>query len=152
MKRLFYLLILPFVYLILLAFDVHPFRYKANEFHVRVGCVGEDLPFNDGRWAYDYPIYFTNNNWATEQEIMASFDCSTNWAGGNCVAHQPWTTGGDSTIAIAFAKKFKSYNQCIAYNDSIEMRYHVLQKYRDQHEIPQVSEKKEDCCKTINIK
>lgn len=152
MKKLYWLFAIIPIYGILVLLDIHPLRYKKNEFHVRVGCVGENLPFNDSRWAYDYPIYFTNNNWATETGIMSTFDCSTSWGGGNCVAHQEWTTSGDSTVAINFANKFKSYDQCLRYNDSVKTKYNILQKYRDLHEIPQKEEPKTDCCKTINIK
>lgn len=140
-------------YIILLVFDVHPFMYKHNSFHVRIGCVDEDMPsfLQSGKWAYDNPVYFTNNNWATETAIMTTFDVSNDWSGGNNVAYQQRLTDNPST-AIKIAKSLLTYDVCIKYNDSVSVVHKKLQTYRNAHEIPQKKQPKEDCCKPINIK
>lgn len=92
-----------------------------------------------------WQVLFTNTNFYEEETIMDAYDISSIIQGNN-VVHQLKIFKNESE-AIAFAKKFKTYDMCRRWNDSVYIRYKQLLEYRSK--IPVEKEpygiKFEDC-------
>lgn len=94
-------------------------RVQKTEYHIRVECYGSM-----------FCVRFTNDNWITEDKLMTAFDNSQQGYDG--LTHQIWLTKSKEE-AIQFAKLFKEYNDCIAYNSEMEEKFRKLKAYREAH-------------------
>lgn len=123
------------------------------QFHVRVECWGK----SDNPDYQDYFIKYTNNNWKTSHSINHSFDISDPDFTPFNVCYTPYlfmSIGTAKHEAIDFAKQFKSFAICEAYNKDVLVKYHKLLAYRKAHPFkkkvinPLVNK---NCCKTDQI-
>lgn len=120
------------------------------QYHIRVECFTEN---EDARYQ-SYAIYFTADNWHTKQTINTTFDCSSEDTPVD-VYHDVYIFVEMDTAeqqAIEYAKRFKSYQQCINYNEAILKKYHQLLTYRKAHPIPKpIVPVKKACCKVTQV-
>lgn len=120
------------------------------QYHIQVRCFG---PADDEQYQ-SYVIYFTGDNWNTEYPIRDAFDVSStgDTLNVNYIERIFMSLGTAKQEAIDFAKNFKTYKQCIEYNDHELKRYRQLYAYRKAHPIktkPPVVKKA--CCKLIQV-
>jgi hypothetical protein len=83
----------------------------------------------DCKWA----VAFTNDNFDSEENIMNTWDASSSIMGNNIV-HQ-LKIFPDENSAIAFAKKFTSWEKCRRWNDSVSRKAERLVQYRKNNPI-----------------
>ena len=80
-----------------------------------------------------WQVIFTNDNFDSEETIMNCWDASSKIT-GNDIVHQLMIFK-DEGKAIAFAKKFTTYQKCRAWNDSVSRKAERLAEYRSAHPI-----------------
>lgn len=122
------------------------------QYHIQVRCFG-----GQADEAYQsYAIYFTNNNWKSEFPIRCSFDISD--AGDpidvNCIELLFINMNTSRQDAINFAKRFKTYANCVNWNKKELDKYHALLTYRKAHPIiikVKGLTAKKGCCKITQI-
>lgn len=121
------------------------------QYHIRVECFGNQK-------IEAYYIRFTNDNWKTIYPIKDAFDNSVE---GVCLPTNEdvhfqeylFLIDNPKEQAIAFAKKFKSYYQCLKWNEDQRDKYLKLYAYRSKHpmrkniEIPI----KKHCCTITQV-
>lgn len=81
-------------------------------YHLKIDCWDGNENFGTNL----YSIYFTNNDGLTYTSINDGADLPYIWP----------LHSGDTTMLIKMAKRFKKYNDCIAYNDSVQRLYDSL--------------------------
>ena len=122
-----------------------------GQYHIRVECFGHD---NDPDYQYYY-IRFTTNNWKTSTPLMESFDISDETTPFDVTIQEKLFTSYRTAKqdAIEFAKRFKTLNDCINWNNYQLQRYRQLLAYRKSHPIKRQIEKaaKKNCCTLTQI-
>ena len=137
---------------ILLAFIV---SVSMAQYHIRVDCFYNPGDKYDGDKYSEYCVSFTGDNWKKTKKLMHTFDISDEIIGNDVVYQEKLFISmyTSKQEAIEFARDFKSYSQCIEFNNRALKKYYNLLAYRKSHPI-KIQKRiipKEQCCKTTNI-
>ena len=67
------------------------------------------------------------------------------------VVYQEWLSASKAE-AIAFAKKFDTYESIVKYSDSVALAAKRMKAFRDKHPIPITPDPQPDCCTEQKIR
>lgn len=100
-------------------------KKEVAEYHLRVKPHGESCDW--------FMVQFTNDNFITSETINDTWDVSNKYMGSSIV--KQLALFKTESEAVQFAKQFTTYQKCISYNDTINLRYQKLKTYRDAHPV-----------------
>lgn len=117
-----------------------------RQYHIRVDSFTRD----------SYVINYTVDNWKTQYHLMCAFDLSDIYRRNYICNQELIFNEGDCQTnliqAVAFAQRFKTYNDCLVFNTNVRKRYLSLIAYRKSHPVKMSSQPSETVCnKTIQI-
>lgn len=96
-------------------------EYDTPVFHVKVKS------FSCTHWV----VVFTNDDFITEYPVTEAFDITGDYLPIRVELQENLFRKKED--AILFAKKFKSFEYCLKYNENMRVRYDSLLAYRKRH-------------------
>lgn len=119
-------------------------RDETPIFHVKIKSYGDGVCY--------FAIWFTNDNFITQQNIMQVIDLSE--ISGGVDVHFQLDLFRTSDEAIQFAKQFKTYDLCVAYNEKMRLSYEKTLQMRKANPPPKKEYYREngsECKQPIDI-